>query len=98
LVAPKAPRAATTFRTLAEAEKVVGEAIRANKSAIKQWAKLAKAGERSLFRYDARRTIGFGIVRGGSHIQNTTNVVFILQKVTSNNRVYFLLTAFPGIL
>jgi hypothetical protein len=50
--------AATTFRTLREAEQVVGEAVRANKTAIKEWAKLAGPGQTKAFTFDAGRIIG----------------------------------------
>jgi hypothetical protein len=58
--------AATTFRTLREAEQVVGQAVRANKTAIKEWAKLAGPGQTKAFTFDAGRIIGQGIVRGSS--------------------------------
>lgn len=93
-----ATRAASTFRTLADAEGVVGEALRANKSATKQWAKMAAAGTKEIFTYDARRVIGFGFARGAAGVQQTTKVMFVLKKVASANRIYFVLTAFPDIL
>jgi hypothetical protein len=87
--------AATTFRTLREAEQVVGEAVRANKTAIKEWAKLAGPGQTKAFTFDAGRIIGHGIVRGSSQMQSMTNVVVVLSKVVSENRIYFILTSYP---
>jgi hypothetical protein len=41
---PKIP-AATSFPTIREAERVVADAVRANKGAIKEWAKAAQPGQ-----------------------------------------------------
>jgi hypothetical protein len=97
LAAPKAPKAATTFRTLSEAERVVGDAIRANRRAIKEWAKLANAGDSEAFTYSAGRIIGFGVVKSTGKVHQATKMVFVLRKVASGNRIYFLLTAYPSI-
>jgi hypothetical protein len=91
---PKIP-AATTFRTLREAEQVVAEALRANKSAIKEWAKVAGPGQTKAFTYDAGRIIGQGIVRGSPQMQSMSKVVVVLSKVISQNRIYFVLTSYP---
>jgi hypothetical protein len=64
---PRIP-AATTFRALREAERVVGEALRANKEAIKVWAKTATAGQTKAFTHDAGRIIGQGVVRSTNQV------------------------------
>ena len=50
--------AASTFKTLQEAERAVAAALRANKEAIKIWAKTANPGQTKAFAYDAGRIIG----------------------------------------
>jgi hypothetical protein len=97
LAEPKIP-AATTFRTLKEAERVVAEALRVNKNAIREWAKVAKAGQTKAITYNARRIIGWGIVRISSKAQDASSIVVVLKKVVAQNRVYFVLTSYPKFL
>ena len=94
LAEPKIP-AATTFRTLREAEQVVGEALRFNKEAIKDWARAANVGQSKAFSYDAGRIIGQGVVRATSQMQQMSKMVLVLKKVVDGNRIYFVLTAYP---
>lgn len=91
---PRIP-AASTFGTLREAERVVSEALRANKYAIEQWAKLAPAGDKKVLTYTAGRVIGRGVLRSTNQIQNMSRVVVVIKKVVTQNRVYFVLTSFP---
>jgi hypothetical protein len=87
--------AASTFKTLAQAERVVAQALRANRAAIKEWAKTAAPGTKKTFSYAAGRVIGQGIVRSTGKMTDMTNVVFVLRKVVAQNRIYFVVTAFP---
>jgi hypothetical protein len=82
---------------LREAEQVIGEALRANKTAIKEWAKLAGPGQTKAFTLDVGRIIGQGIVRGSSQMQPMSKVVVVLSKVVSQNRIYFVLTSYPSL-
>jgi Bacterial CdiA-CT RNAse A domain len=87
--------AATTFRTLREAERVLAEALRANKEAIKTWAKTATAGQTKAFTHEAGRVIGQGVVRSTNQMHEMTKVVVVLKKVVDQNRIYFVLTSYP---
>jgi Bacterial CdiA-CT RNAse A domain len=88
--------AASSFRTLADAERAVSEALKANRVAIKAWAKMAQAGQTQAFHFNAGRVVGEGVVRGsGAGLQAMSNVTVVLRRVVQNDRVYFVLTAFP---
>lgn len=91
---PRLP-AASTFRSLPEAERAVAEAIRANGAAIKNWATAATAGQTKAFPYNAGRVIGQGVVRSTGKLQDMTNMVVVVRKVQTQNRIYFILTAYP---
>ena len=86
---------ASTFRTLKDAERAVAEAIRANKNAIKEWAKTAMAGQTKSFPYNANRVIGEGVVRSTGQLQKMTKMVVVIRKVQEQNRIYFILTSYP---
>lgn len=88
---------ASTFRTLKDAERFIAEAIRANKNPIKEWAKNATAGQIKAFAYDAGRIIVQGVVRSTGKLQNMTKMVVVVRKVQLQNRIYFVLTAYPKI-
>jgi Bacterial CdiA-CT RNAse A domain len=88
--------AASSFRTLADAERAVSEALKANRAAIKAWAKTAKAGQTQPFHHDAGRVVGEGVVRGsGVGLQPMSKVTLVLRRVVQDDRVYFVLSAFP---
>jgi hypothetical protein len=87
--------AASTFKTLSDAERFVGEALRFNKAAIKEWARTAAAGQQKGFPYAAGRVVGQGVVRSTGRLQDMTNMVVVVRKVQEQNRIYFLLTAYP---
>jgi hypothetical protein len=86
---------ASTFRTLREAERVVAAALRANKEAIKVWAKAANPGQTKAFAYEAGQVIGHGVVRSTGQMTNMNRMVVVVRKVTQQNRIYFVLTAYP---
>ncbi|PIE83379.1 MAG: hypothetical protein CSA09_00415 [Candidatus Contendobacter odensis] len=87
--------AASTFRTLQEAERAVAAALRANKEAIKTWAKSANPGQTKAFTYEAGQVIGQGVVRSTGQMTNMSKMVVVVRKVIEQNRVYFVLTAYP---
>lgn len=87
--------AASTFRSLKDAEGFVAEALRANKNAIKEWARNANVGQAKGFPYDAGRVVGEGIVRSTGRLQNMNKMVVVVRKVREQNRVYFVLTSYP---
>ena len=88
-------RAATTFKSLAEAERTVSSALRSNQIAITSWSKSATIGATKAFNYDAGRFIGLGIARGSNFTQQVTRVTIVLRKIQANGREYFVLTAYP---
>jgi Bacterial CdiA-CT RNAse A domain len=95
LAAQPAIPAASTFRTLAEAEKVVSQALRANKAAILAWSKHAAVGASKAFVYDAGRVVGFGVLRASGSVQTMTRITMVLRRVQQQGRVHFVLTAYP---
>jgi hypothetical protein len=87
--------AASSFRTLEEAERVVVTALRANRAAIRTWAQSATTSGTKTFTYAAGRPVGYGVVRSSGQLTNMSNVTVVLRKTITHNRVYFVLTAFP---
>lgn len=90
-------QAASTFRTLREAEQVVGETLRANKAAIAEWAKTASPGSRKVLMHVSNRDVGNVLLRSTGRLQGTTKLRLVLQKVQQSDKVYFVLTAFPSL-
>jgi hypothetical protein len=88
-------KAASTFLSLRDAERAVSATLRANKGGIEAWAKAARPGERKAFQYTADRFVGHGVVRATGKLTETCEVVVVLRKVVTNNRLYFILTAYP---
>ena len=94
LIAEPGIPAASTFRTLADAERAVYEALQANRAAIQQWAQAGGMGTKA-FNYNAGRVVGQGVVRATGNLQNMTNMVVVLRKIVNAGKPYFLLTAYP---
>ena len=87
---------ASTFKTLADAERHVTAALRANKSAIESWAKSAPLNAPpKAFNYQAAVVVGEGVVRATGQLQQMTRLVVVLRRVQQQNRVFFILTAYP---
>ena len=95
LAAQPAIGSASTFRNLADAERCIAEALRANRSIIREWAKTATAGQSKAISHSAGRIVGQGVVRSTGRLENMTNVVVVVRKIQDQNRVYFILTAYP---
>jgi len=95
LAAQKAIPVASSFRNLEEAEKIVSLALRANKGVIKTWAKSALAGQTKAISFEAGRSIGYGVVRSTGKLTELRNVLVVVKKVQDQNRIYFILTAYP---
>jgi hypothetical protein len=88
--------AASTFRTLADAERYVSAAVRANRAAIETWAKAAAPGSRPFtITYQAATSVGEGVVRATGQMQQMTKLVVVLRRVQQQNRAYFVLTSYP---
>ena len=95
LAAQKAIPVASSFRTLEEAERIVSLAMRANKGVIKEWAKSALAGQTKAITFEAGRSIGYGVVRSSGKLAEMRNVLVVVKKVRDQNRIYYVLTAYP---
>jgi hypothetical protein len=94
LVEPKIP-AASTFKSLEAAEKVLFQALKANKTAIETWAKTAKPGAKQAFEYVASEAVGEGVVRATGALTQMTKLRFVLKMQSYNGMTYYILTAFP---
>ena len=69
--------------------------MRANKGIIKEWAKAALAGQTKAISFEAGRSIGYGVVRSSGKLTEMRNVLVVVKKVQEQNRIYFVLTAYP---
>lgn len=95
LAAQPGIQAASTFHNLAEAERVVSEALRANKAAILAWSQQAAAGSSKTLVHEAGRVVGFGVVRASGSVQTMSRVTVVLRRVQLQDRIHFVLTAYP---
>ncbi|MDJ0644002.1 MAG: hypothetical protein QNJ15_14405 [Erythrobacter sp.] len=86
--------AASTFRSLADAERIIGQALRANKSAITSWANTATRGQTKAFEFAARNA-GQGVVRSSGQLVQMHKVRVVLKKEVMNGKLYYILTSFP---
>ncbi|MFT8246094.1 RNase A-like domain-containing protein [Roseomonas sp. BN140053] len=87
--------AATTFRSLAEAERFVSQVMRARAADIASWAHTAAPGATKAFTQDAGQVVGRGVVRATGALQDMTKLRVVLRKTAVQGRIYFVLTAFP---
>ncbi|MEO0463803.1 MAG: RNase A-like domain-containing protein [Pseudomonadota bacterium] len=86
--------AASTFRTVAEAERIIGTALRTNKSVIANWANSAANGSKKVLEVSAQNA-GFGVVRATGRVTQMNRVRIVLKKETFNGKLYYILTSFP---
>ena len=86
--------AASSFRSLAEAERYVSAALRANRDAIRLWAASAGPNATRSFAYSAR-SLGYGVVRATGRLEDMHNMVIVLRKTQVGQKIYFVLTAYP---
>lgn len=87
--------AATSFRALDEAEAAVSSVLRLRSAEIAAWASGAPTGSRKAFEAALGKVVGGGVVRATGQFTAMTSVRIVLKKVAQNDRVYFVLTAFP---
>jgi len=96
LVAEVRIPAATTFKTLEAAEKVLYQALRANKAQIETWAKTARAGARLVLDYKAgTEIVGHGVIRATGQLTEMTAVRLVLKMEKYNGIPYYILTSYP---
>jgi hypothetical protein len=48
-----------------------------------------------VFNYQAVTVVGEGVIRATGQLQQMTRLVVVLRRVQNQNRVYFILTAYP---
>jgi hypothetical protein len=87
---------ASTFTSLEVAERTLYQGIRANASAIEQWARFAAPGAKQPFFYTARGgPVGMGVVRATNQLVRLSKVRIVLKMERYNGKLYYILTAFP---
>lgn len=89
--------AASSWRTLEEAEKYISRALMAQRPQIEQWAATAAVGTNRKFVYVAGEVVGYGVARATNMMTSLSKVAFRLEKVADGNKIYFVLTAFPDL-
>ena len=87
--------AASTFKSLAQAEKVVSSCLKANSSVIANWAKTATPGTTLRLVWTASGPIGEGVVRATGLLTPMSKVLVVLRKKAIGGKLYYILTAFP---
>ena len=90
---PRIP-AAGAFATREDAEAVVAEALQFNAAAIARWLPDAPPGATRGFSYNARRTIGAGVIRANDALEPMRRVRLVLRRA-EGAAPYFVLTAYP---
>lgn len=91
---PKIPTA-SSFETLAQAERVVSGGLHANRTAIAQWAETAAPNAKRAFDWTASGKIGHGVIRATGQLTPMSKVRIVLQKKAFQGKLYYILTAFP---
>lgn len=89
--------AASSFRTLDDAEKYLSRALMSMRPGIEQWAAKATIGTNKIFLYDANEVVGYGVVRASNLMTNMTKISFRIEKLLDQDKIYFVITAFPSL-
>jgi hypothetical protein len=88
----------STFTTLREAEMAVSQVARANRTAIQIWARAAKVGDTEAFASAfGGNGVGRVMLRDASTTVPGRSVKIVLKKEAVNGKLYYILTAFPGV-
>jgi hypothetical protein len=96
LVAQPRIDAASTFKSLAQAENAVSSCLKANKIQIANWARTAAPNAMRLrLTWNASSPIGHGVVRATGKLTPMSKVRVVLQKKAVHGKLYYILTAFP---
>ncbi len=96
LVAQPRIDAASTFKSLVQAENAVSSCLKANKIQIAGWARTATPNAMRLrLIWNASSPIGHGVVRATGKLTPMSKVRVILQKKAVNGKLYYILTAYP---
>ncbi|SAI68326.1 Uncharacterised protein [Bordetella ansorpii] len=89
--------AASSFASLAEAEKAVALGLRANRSVIAKWARTATPGDTQDFLWAAPSRIGMGVVRATGEYVPMSKVRIVLMKKAIDGKIYYVFSAYPTI-
>jgi hypothetical protein len=87
--------AASSFRSLEDAERFVSAALRAKDRVIRRWLEFARPGERFPVYYRADEVVGYGIPRATAVLEPMSRVLVVLRKTDRAERPYIVLTAYP---
>jgi len=93
LAEPHIP-AASTFKSLAIAERALYRAMQSNKAAITAWAK-SNPSRNLAFVFDAGTEIGYGVVRATNSVTRMSRVQVVLKYQIFNGKPFYILTAYP---
>lgn len=66
--------AASTFQTLAQAERAVAAGLQANRTAIAQWARSAAPGAKQSFQWTSSSPIGQGVIRATGRLTQMSRI------------------------
>ena len=89
------PEAASSFKDLGPAERVLYRALEANKREIELWSKTAVRNDVKILVFDAGQDVGIGALRGSGNVVKMSRVRIVLKLKTYANKPYYILTAFP---
>lgn len=90
--------ATSSFYNLKTAEKALSQAIKANRSRIRAWAKSTPADRSETYlelRYTHNSPVGSVLTVQSGKLVETNKIEFVLSKKQYNNKPYYILTAFP---
>jgi|CXWK01.1.fsa_nt_gi RHS repeat-associated protein len=85
-------RMVSSFYDEANAENIIGTAIRENRSSVKNWLKTG--GNKLEINYSGKDNIGILVERGNNAVQHVKDATIVLFK-NSNGKGYHIKTAFP---
>ena len=90
--------ASSSFVSQAIAEKALSQAIKANRAAIRRWARNTTV-ERSdyslLLRHTFNKPVGIVLKNGSTSVVESNKFEFVLYKKSYNGKPYYILTAYP---
>jgi hypothetical protein len=87
--------AASSFRSLEEAETFISRAIQQNLAGVRTWARSAPIGGRYVILQDMDSTVGYSLARGSQSLRDVTRLRVVLEKIAIKGKLYFVLTSYP---
>lgn len=96
----KMSSSASSFTSLAVAEKAISGAMKANRWKIRRWAKSTVSDHDSLyleFNYLHSSTVGIVVPVSTKIATETNKLTVVLHKKTYNRKPYYILTAYPRV-